>query len=99
MVMRDTLRQMKNTYERDRMGGRVKTGCVNSDVKCRASFNVNPEVASEYGTHGEQILYTITSEPLDEKEALYFFEGKTYSVRETVHNNRLYHTILVEVKE
>lgn len=99
MVMRDTIRQMKNIqYKYDSMGGRAITDSDNSDIKCRASFNVSPEVASEYGTHGEQVLYVITSEALN-KEVLYFFEEKTYSVRETVHNNRFYHTILVEVKE
>ena len=99
MTMRDVLIQEVQGYESDGQGGRVASGDpINKKIECRASFNTSPEVASEYGTNGEQVLYVITSVPLVE-EARYFFADKPYTLRYSGPNRRLFYSILVEVKE
>lgn len=99
MVMRDKLVQVIQEYELDNQGGRVSKGePIRKEIKCRASLNTSPEVASAYGTHGEQILHVITSQALD-KEARYFFAETPYTVRHSSPNFRFYYSILVEVKE
>lgn len=98
MIMRDTLTQIIPSYEPDGQGGRVLNGQTSTEIKCRASLNTSPEVASAYGTDGEQILYTYTFEALDE-EAQYFFANKKFTVRHSSPSNRLFYSILIEVKE
>ena len=99
MIMRDKLVQVIQEYESDNQGGHVSKGePIRKEIKCRASLNTSPQVASAYGTHGEQILHVITSQELD-KEALYFFAETSYTVRHSSPNFRFYYSILVEVKE
>jgi hypothetical protein len=59
---------------------------------------VSPEAATAYGTHGEQVLYVITSDALD-KEARYFFMDIPFTVRQSLPGARFTHSILIEVKE
>lgn len=99
MVMRDKITQKIQEYELDNQGGRVpKDEPIIKEILCRASLNTNPEVATEYGTHGEQILYVTTAQALD-KEARYFFKGIPYTVRRSLSVARFTHSILIEVKE
>lgn len=99
MIMRDKLVQEIKEYESDNQGGRVSKGePIYKEIRCRASLNTSPEVASAYGTSGEQILHVFTSQALD-KEARYFFMGTPYTVRHSSPSLRFNYSILVEVKE
>ena len=99
MVFRDKLIQEIESQERipDGMGGFVSQEPVRKEIRCKASLNTSPEVASAYGTNGEQVLYVVAQEKLN-KEAFYFFDNLEYTIRAQTNNNRLYYSTLVEVK-
>ena len=99
MVFRDKLIQEIESQERipDGMGGFVSQEPVRKEIRCKASLNTSPEVASAYGTNGEQVLYVVAQEKLN-KEAFYFFDNLKYTIRAQTNNNRLYYSTLVEVK-
>ena len=99
MVFRDKLIQEIESQERipDGMGGFVSQEPVRKEIRCKASLNTSPEVASAYGTNGEQVLHVVAQEKLN-KEAFYFFDNLKYTIRAQTNNNRLYYSTLVEVK-
>lgn len=99
MVFRDKLIQEIESQERipDGMGGFISQEPVRKEIRCKASLNTSPEVASAYGTNGEQVLYVVAQEKLN-KEAFYFFDNLKYTIRAQTNNNRLYYSTLVEVK-
>ena len=99
MVFRDKLIQEIESQERipDGMGGYISQEPVRKEIRCKASLNTSPEVASAYGTNGEQVLYVVAQEKLN-KEAFYFFDNLKYTIRAQTNNNRLYYSTLVEVK-
>lgn len=97
MVFRDKLIQEIDVKVPDGMGGFVSQEPVQKEIRCKASLNTSPEVATAYGTNGEQVLYVVAADKLDE-EAFYFFEEKKYTLREQTKNQRLYACTLIEVK-
>lgn len=98
MVFRDKLiQEMEGIKVPDGMGGFISQEPVRKEIRCKASLNTSPEVATAYGTNGEQVLYVVAAEKLD-KEAFYFFEQKKYTLREQTKNQRLYASTLIEVK-
>ena len=104
MVFRDKLIQEIESQERipDGMGGFISQEPVRKEIRCKASLNTSPEIASAeianaYGTNGEQVLYVVAQEKLN-KEAFYFFDNLKYTIRAQTNNNRLYYSTLVEVK-
>ncbi len=98
MVLRDKLIQEIDVKVPDGMGGFISEEPVRKEILCKASLNTSPEVATAYGTNGEQVLYVVAADKLDE-EAFYFFEEKKYTLRAQTHNNRLYNCTLIEVKQ
>lgn len=102
--MRDILFIVDNEYESDGEGGRRPKNYeeehppVATPIRCKASFDTNPEVAAAYGLQSEQVLYVFTSSPLDE-EGEYYYMGKRYTVRHMSPSNRLFYSILIEEKE
>ena len=97
MIFRDNLIQVKTEQVPDGMGGFTSKENTKTSILCKASLNTSPEVATAYGTNGEQVLYVVSREGLD-KEAFYLFMEKKYTVRMQTDNNRLYYSTLVEVK-
>lgn len=98
MVFRDKLiQETEGVKVPDGMGGFISQEPVRKEIRCKASLNTSPEVATAYGTNGEQVLYVVAAEKLDE-EAFYFFEQKKYTLREQTKNQRLYASTLIEVK-
>jgi len=98
MVFRDKLiQETEGLKVPDGMGGFISQEPVRKEIRCKASLNTSPEVATAYGTNGEQVLYVVAADKLDE-EAFYFFEQKKYTLREQTKNQRLYASTLIEVK-
>lgn len=98
MIFRDKIIQVKEAIKvPDGMGGFISEEPTQTPLNCRASLNTSPEVATAYGTNGEQVLYVVSRERLDE-EAFYLYLEKRYTVRAQTDNNRLYYSTLIEVK-
>lgn len=98
MVLRDTITEIKTSKISDGMGGFINESPTETQIECKASLNTSPEVATAYGTFGEQVLYVVTRGPLS-KEAFYLFKDKKYTVRFETNNNRFFYSTLVEVKK
>lgn len=99
MVFRDKIIKIKEAIKvPDGMGGFISEEPTQTLLNCRASLNTSPEVATAYGTNGEQVLYVVSRERLDE-EAFYLYLEKRYTVRAQTDNNRLYYSTLIEVKQ
>lgn len=99
MVFRDKIIQVKEGIKvPDGMGGFISGESTQTPLNCRASLNTSPEVATAYGTNGEQVLYVVSRERLDEG-AFYLYLDKRYTVRAQTNNNRLYYSTLIEVKQ
>ena len=99
MVFRDKLiQEIEAEKVPDNMGGFISQEPTRKEILCKASLNTSPEVATAYGTNGEQVLYVVAADKLDE-EAFYFFGEKKYTLRAQTHNQRLYYSTLIEVKQ
>ena len=97
MVFRHDIIQVIIEKEPDGQGGFIIKNQSETHIECKASLNIRPEVATAYGTHGEQVLHVV-SRTLLSKEAFYLFEGTKFTVRAQSNNNRLFYSTLVEVK-
>lgn len=100
MILRDKLIQVREEYLPDNSGGRTVDldSIERIEVDCKVSVNTNPEILSQYGENNEQVLDVISFFPLVDV-CKYFYENKPYTLRHITHNNRFYHSILVEIKE
>lgn len=97
MVLRDDIIQVIIEKEPDGQGGFIIKNQLETHIECKASLNISPEVATAYGTHGEQVLHVVSRTQLS-KEAFYLFNGTKFTVRAQSDNKRLFYSTLVEVK-
>jgi len=98
MVMRDELIANIQEYESDGRGGRSRKGePVQKKIECNVSLNAKPEVASQYGINGEQVIIVFSWEEL-QKGVKYNYRDKVYSLRFSAPRRRMVYSILVEEK-
>lgn len=97
MIFRDDITEVFTEKESDGQGGFIIKNHKETHIECKASLNISPEVATAYGTHGEQVLHVVSRAPLS-KEAFYLFNGIKFTVRAQSDNKRLFYSTLVEVK-
>lgn len=97
MVMRQTLIEIKLQKDSDGMGGFNLTETAIRDIFCKISNVSSPELLNMYGQHGEDVLRVFSDVELS-ADNIYMYNNKRFSLRKIVKNNRLFYSVLVEIK-
>lgn len=99
MIYRDIITHIAPEYESDGMGGYTLINDeVSTDILCRVSYEVAPEVANAFGYSCEQMIYVVAPEQLG-LEGYYLINGKRYTGRFQTKGSRFYKAYLVEEKQ
>lgn len=96
MILRDKIQEYKIEEIEDGMGGVSEELTSSALVSCKVSVSNDVAKATAYGVLAEQVLEVISAASLN-KDSMYEYGAKKYSVRKCLNKGRFYYSTLVEV--
>lgn len=96
MILRDKIQEYKIEEIEDGMGGVSEELTSSALVSCKVSVSNDVAKATAYGVLAEQVLEVISAASLN-KDSMYEYGAKQYSVRKCLNKGRFYYSTLVEV--
>lgn len=98
MIMRDIIKEQTVSYVSDGMGGKERSVIeAEAPIMCRVSQSTKLGNINQYGKVDDMIITVITDVFLSE-DAIYLYNGKSFTLSRSVQKGRLIYSTLVETK-